>query len=281
MYGEYVTKVVAAGLVDASATNAIRHRYSLEHRLVRGNAIGDWANAINSAVTGPAAQFFGSSAKDIVLELAARVADGDWRHAVVTGIYAVAKALKIDTDEIGLKVALRQFFQINATIRNKTRGHGAMTSGNARVCAQQMHRAIDDLVANVMILNLPWANLHRNLKGKYRVTPLCGSCSVFDYLKSTTEAKVPDGVAVYLDGPLPVPLLTTDADALDIFAPNGNFREASFDVLSYVSNESKRRDGTPAGHPPDRLPSSETEGPRVLEPIGNLFGTFPLRLSAT
>ena len=278
LYAEYITKLVTAGLVACLGDDADRHKYTLEHKLVRANAIGDWVEILNTALAGTGAQFFITSARDIVRDFTERVKEGDWRHDVVSTIHGVARALGIEVDDIGSRVALRQFFQINTTIRNKTRGHGATTSEQcSRVCSS-MHEAINRLVAELQLFKQPWANLHRNLSGKYRVSPLLGGdCDPLDYLKRTRDVKLLNGVCLYLGGPVHVPLVFTDPDLLDILVPNGQFRDASFEVLSYISNESRRQDGTPWTDPPDRLPKSETEGPSVLEPLGNLFANLPPR----
>ena len=55
---EYVTKLVTAGVLACVDDDSDRHRYSLEHRLVRADSLGEWVSVLNSALTGPAAQFF-------------------------------------------------------------------------------------------------------------------------------------------------------------------------------------------------------------------------------
>ena len=271
---EYVTKVVTAGLVACIADDADRHRYTLEHRLVRANAIGDWADVQNSALTGPAAQFFDPQARSIARELTERVGSGDWRHSAVSGLAQAANELGVATD-IGAKVALRQFFDIGTRVRNRTRGHGATTSAQcSRVCPYFLG-ALADLLEGLSLFSLPWVHLHRNLSGKYRVSPLLGDASPFDYLKRSRDMRLPDGIYFYLGRPIHVPLIFCDSDVSDIFLPNGNHRSNEFEVLSYVTNETARRDGSSWSDPPARLPPSETQGASELEAIGNLFANLP------
>ena len=40
---EYLTKIVVSGVIACVGDDADRHRYSLEHKLVRANSIGEWA----------------------------------------------------------------------------------------------------------------------------------------------------------------------------------------------------------------------------------------------
>lgn len=81
---EYVTKIVTAGVTACIGDDIDRHRYSLEHRLVRASAIGDWVEALTSALTGPPSQFFDPEFRDISRELNERVGGNDWRYVAVS-----------------------------------------------------------------------------------------------------------------------------------------------------------------------------------------------------
>lgn len=43
---EYITKLVTAGVLACIADDLDRLRYSLEHRLVRADSIGDWVEVL-------------------------------------------------------------------------------------------------------------------------------------------------------------------------------------------------------------------------------------------
>lgn len=275
---EYVTKVVTAGVLACLGEDADRHRYTLEHRLIRANAIGDWADALNTALTGPPAQFIAPNARGIVRDLTERVGDGDWRYSAVRSLHNAASGIGV-SPEVGAKVALRQFFQIGATIRNRTRGHGATTSDQcSRVCPFLVD-AIGTVVRELQLFKVPWVYLHRNLSGKYRVSPLLGDCAAMEYLKRTRDARLPNGVFLHLDRPMYVPLVFSDPDLLDILLPNGSFKPDTFEALSYITNELTRKDGSAWSDPPARLPPSETEGRTALEQVGNTFANLPPRLT--
>ncbi len=274
LYVEYLTKIVTAAVVACLGDDADRHRYSLEHGLVRADAIGEWVDILQTAMVGSAAQFFDPKAQSVIRDLTERVGEGDPRYLAVHGIHAAARALGLDV-EIGAKAALRQFFQIGAAIRNRTRGHGAITSEQCNRLCPLLANAIGYVVNELQAFKLPWAYLHRNLSGKYRVSPLLGDCRVLDYLKRTRDIRLPDGVYFYLDRPVYVPLVFSDPDLLDIFVPNGSFKQTTFESLSYVTNELKRQDGSAWTLPTGRLPPSETEGPPILELVGNTFANLP------
>ena len=83
---EYLTKLVTAGVLACVSDDSDRHRYSLEHRLVRADSLGEWVSVLNSVLTGPAAQFFLPGSREIVKDLTERVGAGDWRHSAVTAL---------------------------------------------------------------------------------------------------------------------------------------------------------------------------------------------------
>lgn len=271
---EYVTKLVTTGIVSCVGDDSDRHRYSLEYRLVRADSIGDWVGTLNHALTGPSAQYFLPAATHITRDMTERVAEGDWRHKAVYRLSEVATKFGIDS-KVGQKVALRQFFEIGAAIRNRTRGHGATTSDQCGYVCPLLDDAIDLLVGNHKLFKQDWAYLHRNLSGKYRISPLLGNCLVFEYLKRTRDEQLPNGVYIDLSRPISVRLVFSDPDLRDILIPNGNYKSNAFEVLSFTTNEVARKDGSNWMVPPGPLPQSETHGRPALEQVGNTFANLP------
>ncbi len=271
---EYVTKLVVSGVVACLGEDANRSRYSLEYRLVRTDSIGNWVSSLNSALTGPAAQFFIPSTTHITRDLTERVQEGDWRFEVVSQIAAVAQHFGLDS-KIGNRVALRQFFEIAATIRNRTRGHGAATSNDCSEVCPTLERAIKTLLTNHALFKSDWAHIHRNLSGKYRVSPLLGDCADFEYLKTAKDVNLANGVYISIEGFLQVPFVRTNPGISDIYLPNGNFRANEYETLSFFTNKISRENGSPWSVPPGRLPASHTEGHNVLDQVGNVFTNLP------
>ncbi len=271
---EYVTKLVTTGVVACVGDDADRHRYSLEYTLVRADSIGEWVGALNGALTGPSAQYFLPKATEITRDLTERVAEGDWRYKAVQHLSKVAMKFGIDS-RIGQKIALRQFFEIGAAIRNRTRGHGATTSDQCGCVCPLLAEAVELVIGNLRLFTQDWAYLHRNLSGKYRISPLLGHCSALAYLKGTRDEQLQNGVFIDLDGPIPVRLVFSDPDLRDLLVPNGNFKANTFEVLSFITNEVARKDGSAWSIPPGRLPQSETDGRTALDQVGNTFANLP------
>ena len=272
---EYVTKIVTSGVIACIGTDVDRHRYSLEHKLVRANSIGEWVTVLNKALVGPPAEFFDSNGRGLARDLSERVGSGDWRFSAITDLNQAAAEVGAAT-QLGRKVALRQFFEIGAKLRNRSRGHGATTNAQCSQSCSRLAAALDAVVERLELFELSWVYLRRNLSGKYRVSPLLNDDSSFSYLKRVRDVRLPsNGVYLYLDRPVHVPLVFSDPDVLDIALPNGNHKGDTFEVLSYVTNEVTRQDSSAWLDPPASLQPSETEGPAVLDILGHTFANVP------
>ena len=273
---EYLMKIVTSGLIACIGDDPKRHRYSLEHRLVRADSLGNWEGVLNNALNGPPSQYFGTDGRELARDLTVRVGAPDWRYSAVSNLHLAANRVGTQI-QMGTKVALRQFFEIAVALRNRSRGHGAPTNYQCSKACHGLADALDTVVGNMELFKLSWVYLHRNLSKKYRVSRLLGDPSPFDHLKSTRDEQLPDGVYFYLGGPVRVPLVFSDPDVTDIALPNGNHREDKFETLSYISNVVQREDSSAWTVPPDRLPKSETEGAAELDIFGKTFANVPRR----
>ena len=272
---EFVTKVATVGLLACIEDDVVdRYRYSIEHRLVRANSLGDWVGALNDVLVGPPAQYILPGTRHVTRQLTERVAAGDLRHTAVTAMKTAAEHIGCDV-EVGPRVSLRQFFEMGVQLRNRSRAHGAPTTRQlSRACAP-LANAIDLVVGELQLFKLPWAYLHQNLSGKYRVSRLAGDDSSFDHLRASNAERFLSGVYLYLDMPVRLNLIYSDPDLRDIALPNGNYHDSSFETLSYITNDDSRQDGTDWSSPPGQLPPSDTEGPATLDVVGNVFTNLP------
>ena len=266
---EYLTKLVTAGLLACIGDDddVDRYGYSLEYKLVRADSIGKWADVLDEALNGPAANFFLPASRSIVKELKERVGPEDWRHSAVTALKNGAAEVGADV-QLGSRVPLRKFFRISAEIRNRSRGHGAPTTRQKSRACPKLEEALLAVCEKLQLFQHEWAYLHRNVSGKYRVSPLTGKTENFYPLTKANTKQLCDGVYIYLNGPVRVKLVFSDPDLHDISLPNGNHKNNSFEVLSYITNKSEREDGINWSSPIGQLPPSETEGSSELEPFG-------------
>ena len=92
---EYLTKIVTSGVIACIGYDTDRHRYSLEHKLVRADSIGVWVEALNMALVGPPAQLLISDARDLTRDLTKKVSNGDWRYIAVSKLNKAAREVGV------------------------------------------------------------------------------------------------------------------------------------------------------------------------------------------
>src|SRR5262249_49832418 len=86
--GEMLSKMVVAAMLAGLTQDRDRHRYRLEHQLVRANGIGEWVTALDDLLTGPASQHLvrGSNAEKQELMQNWLSTDDTWQRRVVDQI---------------------------------------------------------------------------------------------------------------------------------------------------------------------------------------------------
>jgi hypothetical protein len=272
---ELLTKLVTSAMIAGIGDDRDRHRYSLQHSLVRADGVGEWATALDAALTGPASQFLEPAFREFQRQFSQRVQKGAWQHEALGLLYSALDAMGVAHEGLPDAVQARAWFAHFAQLRNKTRGHGAPTATQCSAVSRVLERSIALMVENLTVLHRPWAYLHRNLSGKYRVSVMGGDESCFAHLKREPNHNLPNGVYLYADDFYRVDLVFSDADLADFLLPNGQFRGAQFEILSYITNERRRVDGEAFQAPPTLLPQSETEGEAQLDVQGNSFGNLP------
>ena len=129
---------------------------------------------------------------------------------------------------------------------------------------------------NLTLLNRPWAYIHQNLSGKFRVTYWGEKSADFERLKQRPGERLQDGVYFELNGLHYVELVESDVDASDIWFANGNHANSSYELLSYSTGSTIRSRSTKYMDPPERLPESETQGLGELMTVGNTFTNVPV-----
>ncbi len=273
--GEMLTKVAVAGMVAAIQDGSDRYRYRILHRLVRADGLGEWMDVLTEVLTGPTSQSLLPAALDAQKDLTQRLGGGHWQHSAVQLLHQCLQQVEPACDELPVKLDLRRWFSDFVQLRNKTRGHGAPSTATCSTIIQPLEKSLRLMSDHLLILHRPWAYLHRNLSGKYRVVPLCEATSEFEGLKSDRSVALNDGVYVHLGEPRPVELMQSDADALDIFLVNGGFHNRHYELLSYISGGKVLGDGTAYLAPATELPASGTHGIQTLEVQGKCFTNIP------
>lgn len=276
LLGEQLTKIIALFLVASVNDDQEKSRFRHEHSLVRANAVGDFAQVIDEVLTGPSAQLLSASIRDCELkDLTHRVSTGMWQHNAQSKLLECLKIFGIPHDPIANKVALKQWFQMFTVLRNKTRGHGATTAQPCNLACPKLFESIELIINNLYLFNRPCAYLHRNLSGKYKISFLMNKSSDFEFLKRETSHSYEDGIYFFVDKPRKLNLLHTTPELLDFYFPNGNFKDGTYETISYISDDRLSITNKEYINPVITLPASHTEGLPQLDVIGDVFTNLP------
>ena len=276
--GEFILKLTTAAFVSAVEDDVESHRYRLLHTLVRADGIGDWASRLDDVLTGPASLHISPALHEHRRVFNERVDETAWQYEAVYSLHAVLEGVHAATPQLQTRVTLRSWFTKFAELRNKTRGHGAITPATCARLIPAFQKAVKLILENNPIFALPWAYLHRNFSGKYKVVPVGGDQSQFSKLSSSAAIggqNYLDGVYIWAGKPRNVELVRSDLNVNDFSVPNGDFNGKSFELLSLITDTRSRGDATPYLKVAAERPPSETEGGVSLDVVGNVWTNLP------
>ena len=278
-FGEMLTKSVTAGIVAGIVDNRQRSRYGIIYKLIRADGLGEWINAIDEVLIGPTAQFMTNTAIDLQSDMNQNLGMSNWQYE---SSFLLHKCIEeyggINVDPLPIKVQGRRWFPLFTQLRNKTRAHGAPQSGKCSRICEDLEKSILLIFKNYSLFNRSWVFLHRNLSGKYRITPMTADPQPFDYLKHSGSINLPnlkDGVYIQYEHHAIVDLINSDPDVLDFYFPNGQFNPKRYELISFISEEKEYGDSTFYLTPASELPESETKGQPNLDIQGNCWGNIP------
>ena len=272
---EALAKTVVLGVVAAITDDKDRNRYRLEHQLVRADGLGDWGKVIEDALIGPASQFLVSEAREEQFELTRSCKVGEWQYDATAALKNALDHLGIDAEDLPVKSDMKRWFRLFATLRNKTRAHGATPPEKSGIAAEHIAKSVELFYRNFCLFKRPWAHLHRTLNGKYRVSAITEDTTSFDFLKQKQDRQFANGVYLFIGGLRHISLIKTDAGLQDFFFVNGGMNSKKFELLSYSSDDKIDGDASAFMTPPGTLPRSETEGYGELNLQGDCFTNVP------
>lgn len=194
--GELVVKLTTVNLLATLESDRDRHRYRLEHKLVRATGIREWVQALDDLLTGPASQHRVQATAPAVREITQAYGSQEsaWQVESVQLLQRVQTILEPSRSCLVGRTSLRQWFADFAWLRNRTRGHGALLPGPCEALVQDLEPSLLSIGQNLAILGLPSAFVRQNLSGKYRVSSICGPSDDFNRLKSDSSAQLQNGV---------------------------------------------------------------------------------------
>lgn len=277
---ESALKVAVAGLVAGIRDDRDRWRYRYEYQLVRAAGIGEWAYVLQGITSGPAYGLLADPFQRAVNELNRNFASGSssWQCTATEQALDALRVVQADASA-NAKVRASQWADFVTRLRNRTRGHGALTQQKADLMWPPLDASIRTFIDGFSLFQTEWAFLHRNNSGKFRVVPLANGAPAFDFLKSSTHYSFQDGLYIAADdgNPVPVRLVVTDMDLSDFWIANGNYndRNGAAEWFSYATDTQQCRSAGEWQQIPASLPSSETNGSTALDVQGEVFGNLP------
>jgi len=78
---------------------------------------------------------------------------GEWQYDSVIALKAALDELGIESETIPVKSETRRWFRLFTTLRNKTRGHGAIQSTTAGRAVEYLAKRINLSYSNFSLLN--------------------------------------------------------------------------------------------------------------------------------
>lgn len=276
--GEFVLKLTVAAFISAIEDDRENHRYRILHGLVRADGLGEWSRSLDEVLVGPTTQHLSPDFSDYRKIFTERVGKGQWQYECVSALQEVLAGAYEDAERMPDKVALRSWFQKFTELRNKTRGHGAPTPAKCARLVPMLQGSIRLFCERNPLFALPWAYLHRNMSGKYRVTTLGGDQTVFADLKSAEALKhdhLTNGVYYWNGRYRSVELVYSDLDASDFYFPNGTFGGGTYELHSLITDSRLKGDAAPYMAVASERPPSETHGKGILDVVGRVFTNLP------
>jgi len=265
LYGEFLLKLTVAGLLAFVKDDKDQTRYTIGHKLVRANGLGEWRQALAELLTGTARQFLSDEAREMANELNRRANVESWQTDFTSRINSVLTKVVPRQEKEGTGILSGWSAFVN--LRNKTRAHGAITGGLKSEIAPDVRRAVETYAHNFIMFSLPWAFVKRNLSEKYRVSSLSRIAlpESLTRLRTNPDTGWEDGVYIALGAPARVELAASDPDITNFFLPNGRFTNRGYEMLSYITGEHILGEADRFSRPPGTRPKSETRAGQFLD----------------
>lgn len=275
--GEVFTKVTCLFMIAGLNDSQKNYRYTQLYNLVRANGVGDYSSSLNELLTGPSSQEIKLDFNKFAKELNDKTVKGEWQNKAIAELLNSLRVINSSPSIKTNKVQLKTWFGYFANLRNKTRGHGAISIDDARQINGSLEKSLELVLLNFTPFKLQWAYLSQNLSGKYKVIGITENADNFAYLRTQLGSTnyFETGIYFYLNGPIRIDLIETDENLKEFYFPNGSFNKNRYELLSYSSGAKLLMDGTGYLSPPGELPLSETKGGKEIRVLNHCFTNIP------
>ena len=284
LLGEMIMKVAIAGMIASIVEGPNRDQYRLKYLAVRASAPGGWASVMEKMRD---REEFPSvipiTDGNEFSQLTKKTKPGDWQYESVNLLFKCLKLADYTSDEIlGPKPKAYEWFQRFSELRNKAKSHRAPFTAITSAMCPLLYESINLFLANFTILGRPWGHLVRNMNSTYQVVRWTGENEGFSQLEGNSRGEYVYQDGIYIEFPAPngeqtlyrVDLMKVSQNGMDVYLPNGNFRDNYYEMLSYTNDHTILCDSKIYLLPPSELPASETHGRDVADTHGILGNTI-------
>gem|GEM_PF-5996240 len=286
-YGEKTIKVIILGFIASINEGVNRRRNALERSALKATALGNWIELIDRiSETSPLMRSVALADFREIMEECDRAS---WQYEAVDLLNNALNILLSSERKLRKRVTLKQWFELYVQLRNKTRGHGSISTSMQKEIAEIVFKSIEIVRSKLSVLNRQWAYLRKTQKQKFHVQGLSDEHNIFNYLSTSKGQEYTDlqeGVYIFWDKPVLVNLIKffrNEADELfefdrDFTYPNDKWRQDNtYEAVSFHTG----RIYYPSCHEyeidPVYLPPSETDPLGEFGVIGDTYTNMPER----
>lgn len=281
--GEMILKMTVVGLVAAVADDRERQRYRLMYKLVRADGLGDWAQSLRHLLDGPAVEHLDPATVDERRDLLREAGPGEWQYEAIARLDACLRALKPSqkaADPLPRTVNGYRWATDFAELRNRTRGHGALSSRDSEDLCDDLQASLDSVVRGFSLFRRSWVAVHQDHTGAFHVEHLGGEEPPLEALREDVSR---EGIYVCFPAPARIDLMrgksalaaNGEHETSDFYFPNGYFGKSTFEMISFLSDDKDLSDAAPYHTPAEKLPDSVTHPDRELTVRGHCFTNLP------
>ncbi len=278
--GEMIVKTAIAGMIASIDEGPERHQYRLKYFAVRESTPGGWASIMDEMRRGVSKGEFHTvipmASGNEFQQLTSKSQPGDWQHDSVKLLFKCLKLADYTSEALGQRPRAYEWFHRFSELRNKAKSHRAPFSAITSAMCPLLQESINLFLANFRIFGRPWGHVSRNLNDTYQVVRWSESNEGFSQLEDACRCNdlYQDGVYIVFNSQsgdqtlCKVDLMDVRPNGMDVYLPNGNFKDRHYEMLSYVEDYTKPYPSLKYQQPPNELPTSETHGKDVADTHG-------------
>lgn len=276
--GEQLMKLVTCGIlagISDKNKGMTADQYAFSYELVRADGLGVWARTLDAILTGPSAHQMSPQFNSFKTELTEKCSNPSWQFGAMFSLNTCVGIVNEKNEDLGSKVQLKNWFTLFSRLRNDARAHGIINAEQTALIAINLEKSLKLIYDNYSLLKAGWIYVKQNISGSYRFTALSSIQDRASIQSLIDDTRPDEGIYVCLESLFKVNLVESSIEATDFLFPNGNFKDKSYECISYITGRRTAGDSSRFLTPPGSLPKSQTEGTDQMEVVRDTFANLP------